>query len=122
MKQSTRVVVALVFSVAFLLLGDESAFASGSVPFWIPDNRNRLVRYIDSNGIISTPDITSTDPIWIANSGYHGSLGFSLPWSVALNSSGSILYVVDQGAKVVWAVDTSAFIARRLAGGGSGPG
>lgn len=54
-------------------------------PFWISDNRNRILRYINEGGIKSTPALTSTDAVYLDNDGFGG------PWDIALDTSGQRL-------------------------------
>lgn len=75
--------------------------------YYISDNRNignPWGRFIDTNGIISTPALTSTDTTWLNNG------GMSCPWGICLDPTNRYIYVVDEcvGAKVVWQIDTQS--------------
>jgi hypothetical protein len=87
-----------------------------SQAFYISDNRNypKAIRFVDASGIISTPTITSADSLFTSNGGISG------PWGIALSPDGSKLYVIDEASvpECVYSVDTTTFVATRIAGGG----
>ena len=84
-------------------------------PFVISDEGNITIRTVDASGIINTPTITSSDPVWLSASGW------SVPWGIESDAAGN-LYVCDDGPGVVYKI-TPSFVLTRVAGSGvnSGP-
>lgn len=85
---------------------------------WIADNLNQVLRKIDSNGIITTPSLNSTDPTYLANG------GFDSIWGIGADGSGNV-YVADIFAVrggLVYRVNTATLEVQAVAGnvGGSG--
>jgi hypothetical protein len=62
-----------------------------SVPFWIGDSGNQVMRFVDATGTISTPSLTSTDLLFTGNG------GFISIQNIAADSLGNV-YVVDSNA------------------------
>lgn len=82
-----------------------------STPFVIVDQGNLTIRTVDSSGVINTPSLTSTDPIWNSFGGWAD------PWGAATDSAGN-LYVCDTGANSVVYKITPSFVLTRVAGDG----
>jgi trimeric autotransporter adhesin len=69
--------------------------------FYISDQSNSAIRFVNSSGIISTlGPYTSTDPVWEFNG------GLGLPEGLAIDGSGN-LYVVDIGGDAVFQISPS---------------
>jgi sugar lactone lactonase YvrE len=82
--------------------------------FWISDGTNRVLRKIDASGVIDTPILTSSDPIYLAD-------GFDNPWGACTDSNGNI-FLVDEANKIVYGIDTQTLVVTRIAGGGGSTG
>jgi hypothetical protein len=83
--------------------------------FWFSDGTNKVLRKVDASGVVTTPVLTSSDGLYIANG------GFANVWGACFDSSGNI-FVIDEANGLVYKVDTSTLIVTRVAGGGGGTG
>ncbi len=81
--------------------------------YYLSDTANKVIRKVDDSGIITTLALTSSDPVYIANG------GLTSPFGMAVDPAGNI-FVVDQGAAVIYKIDTSGVVTRVVGTGVQG--
>lgn len=89
------------------------------------DNRNNLVRFVDTNG-----DIHTAGPLYSNDytGNFNNFLLHSVPGAVFSSTWGTtmlgdhLVYVADQGTGILWQIDLITGICLRIAGGGASGG
>ena len=91
----------------------------GSGNIYIADSSNDVVREVNaSTGIISTIAGTPQNPGYTGDGGLATSATLYTPWGLALNSTGTTLYVADRDNNAIREVDLATGIITTLAGSG----
>ena len=91
----------------------------GSGNIYIADSSNDVVREVNaSTGIISTIAGTPLNPGYTGDGGLATSATLYTPWGLALNSTGTTLYIADRDNNAIREVNLATGIITTLAGSG----